>query len=169
MIFVAGRSTTAASERTTKSAHTEGAETRHARSVRPFGSLPIVNVLRVMPCVSVGPVVGAANVPGFGPGLTTIHATVSPETGLPAGSRTCTASSRSVWPAPPTSGAPGNGAICEPPATIVKSAHTDGCDARHARRMRPPGSVLMVYVFDVTPSALVGPVDGCPKLPGLGP
>src|SRR5262249_15043934 len=120
---VAGRSTTAVSERTAKSAHTAGAETRHARSVRPPGSAPIVNVLRVMPCASVGPVVGAANAPGFDPGLTTLHATDSPETGLPAASRTWTASWRNVWPAPPTSGDPGSAAICDAPGTIVKSAH----------------------------------------------
>src|SRR5258706_59832 len=107
MIFVAGRSTAALSERTAKSAHAVGTRVRQARNRRPPGSLPIVNVLLVTPCVLVGADGFDANVPGFGPGLTTLQLTSSLATGLSVWSVTRTSSARD-------SGRPGTPVIVAP-------------------------------------------------------
>src|SRR5947207_1794686 len=107
MIFVAGRSSATFSERTTKSAHAVGTRARQARSTRPPGSLPIVKVLRVIPCALVGPDGLVANVPGFGPGLTTLQLTNSLATGLSDWSVTRTSRERD-------SGRPGTPVIVAP-------------------------------------------------------
>ena len=126
---------------TWKSTHTVGAEARHARKVRDVVSLPSVNVLRVTPCASVGPVWLAANVPGLAPGLTTLQLTSSPATAVPAASATRTCSSLdSGRPGEPLSVEPTIDAIVAAPATTVKSAQTVGSAARHARSVLPPAS-----------------------------